>query len=81
VAFHVGLTRFQDYLILFGKPENDFNDALLLGIRTMESFAGPLHEHLAAEPQTLLGLARYCTPKIQFNLVTIAIETEKSRCR
>jgi hypothetical protein len=40
-------------------------------------FAVPLHEHLAKEPQTLLGLSRFCTSENHFDLATIAIETGK----
>jgi hypothetical protein len=61
--------------VQLANPEKDFKDALLLGI--MESFAVPLHEHLAKEPQTLLGLSRFCTSENHFDLATIAIETGK----
>ncbi|MCJ1475920.1 hypothetical protein MMC13_004584 [Lambiella insularis] len=74
-TFHDGLDRFKAYLLTLTGKEADFSASKLIEI--MESFAKPLYDHLAAEPDAIQALARFETPEKPIDIVAIALETGK----
>ena len=74
-AFHNGLNQFKAYLISLAGKESDFSASRLIEI--MESFATPLYEHLAAEPEAIVALARFSTPEKPIDIEALALETGK----
>ncbi|KAK8043493.1 hemerythrin HHE cation binding domain-containing protein [Apiospora rasikravindrae] len=74
--FHDGMERFKAYLV---KEGADFAPASLLAI--MASFMAELHAHLAAEPASIVALARHSTPERPVDILAIADAAARSQIR